>query len=321
MPRVVDLDAAFQVPRLCKDGAGGLGPAQRVERPADIPPEAQHYLNHRRYMVDKRYYGFHPGATSAPPPVATTVDPLDPNCYLLREVEDLQIGNLLFFTRTFGNIPLPWVEPGSSNVALPGLQDPETLASAKTITACSANNYGDVQTLTSNDHGYSAGDRVLINLRLEANITGKNNDVLYSFNAYYPVLAATTNTFDVALGPIVGHSTTILGPASAYKLSGYPLRLPRNRFVPTAIEHAYFLPGVSPGIEAVEDIPLLQAFTTNRGSESADWPENTLSDATVPTAAEYWALMQSRTRLILDCTLAVRLGPLIDRRTVKYAAQ
>lgn len=316
-----DLSTAYRTPRLVADGAGGLGPAQRIERPPEVPPEAQWYLRLRRYMVDKRYYGHQPGAPTRPPPRGSLPDPEDPNCWNLDEVNDAEFDNLLFFTRVYSSIPRSWTETGSTNVALPAFDDPETLAAAKTITAITANNASDRQTLTSSAHGYSAGEIAFLNLAFIGVVRNGPNKA-YHIATNLPVLSTTTDTFDANLGPIVGYKVNVLGPATAQKLTGYPLRPIRNRFVPTTVQHDYFLPGITHGIRTRDDIPLLQQFTIQRGpSNGDDWPDNTLNASTIPTAAQYWAAMQARTRLILDSTLVdVRL-PLIDRRTISYAAQ
>lgn len=320
-PATVSLPAAFQVPRRCADGAGGLGPANRIERPSALPPEAGYVLYHRRYMVDKRTYGTHPGVLTTPPPLGTVADPVDPNAWNLVEVQDAEYDNLLFFTRTYGTIPQPWFSTSSSNVALPAFSDPETLAAAKTISAVTVNNAGDRQTLTSTAHGYSAGDILFLNLAFIGRVRGKNNDQYYHFTGNYPVLSVTTDAFDLNLGPIQGWKVTTPSPATAQKLTGYPLRTIVNRFVPTRVQHDYFLPGITRGIRSDADIPLLPPFTINRGTEADDFAANTLTALTIPTAAQYWSNIQTRTRLTLDCTLQPLLGPLLDRQTLTYAAQ
>lgn len=320
----IDVPTKFATPKRARDGAGGLGPANTIERPDGFPPEANFYLRHRRYIVDKRYYGHHPGATTRPPLRGTLADPEDPNCWLLNEVVDLQAENLLFFTRTFGSIPRSWSEIGSTNVALPAFDDGETLAAAKTITACTANTGSARQTLTSTAHGYSANDRIALNLRCYENRRPGLRDFRHHFTGAFTILSVTTDTFDINLATFRSGATNIVveSPATAQKLTGYTKRPIRNRFVPSRTDHDYFLPGISLGILTPEDIPLAQAFTIQRGSTNGDdWPDNTLNASTIPTDAQYWSSIENRTRLILDCTLVPVLGPLIDRRTISYAAQ
>lgn len=321
MSNFIDLPAAFATPTRAADGAGGLEEAQRIERPPEFPPEAEFYLRHARYMVDKRYYGHHAGATTKPPRLGTITHPKDPNAWLLREFNEREFGNLLFFTRTFGPIPRSWSEVISTNVALPAFNDGETLAAAKTITACTANTAGTRQTLTSTAHGYSANDRVFINLRVYDNRRPGLRDYRYHISAPFTVLAVTTDTFDVNLRRFQGTNVVVESPATAQKITGYTARPIRNRFVAARIDHDYFLPGISLGVLTPEDIPLEQPFVIQRGSEADGWADNTLSANTIPTDAQYWASIENRTRLVLDCSIASIMGPLLDRRTTSYAAQ
>lgn len=325
MPSTVDLPTAYQTPRRCADGAGGLGPASRIERPSEFPPEAEHYRLHVRYMVDKRYYGHHPGATTTPPLRGTTAHPTDPNAWLLDEVIDSEVDNLQFFTRIFGNIPKSWQEISSANVQIPAIDYSETLGSATTITAGTflLSTYSLQQTLTAASHGAIAGDRVFLNLRLrwfgsliEKHISGT-----------FAVSAADTNTFTVPIGPLGVPPTANLtawvvqSPATVQVITGYPARSVRDRFVPVTIDHDYFLPGISVGVNSPDDIVLATAFQVQRGTEAAGYAANTISANTIPTAAQYWASITNRAKLVLDCALAPVLGPLLDRRTTSYTAQ
>lgn len=325
MSNTRNLAAAFAAPRLCADGAGGLGPAQVIERPEDFPPEAAHYRIHRRYMVDKRYYGHQPGARMRPPLRGTMTDPYDPNCWLLTERNDAEFDNLLFFTRTFGNLPRAWTRPGNSNVALPAIDTGPELASAATITAVARVSTG-AQFTTSGSHGYSPGDRVQINVRyqltyrygLETRLTG--DDITITGN--FELLTASGTTFVVPNIPVVSNNNSVVfGTAQKFN-SGYPTRPVRNLFVTTAVERTYFILGVSPGIQTWQDIPLAQPFAVEKGTEDpAEWPDNTLSANTVPTAAQYWAMIQARSGLVHESGLEEVLGALICRRTSYWNAQ
>lgn len=307
----------------------------RTYLPTSLPQVPGHRILLCRYQVDRRHWG--PGRRNPPLPLGTA-HPDAPDLYCVQsDTIERQIDNVLWFTRLFASIPDSWDSSASAVLPLPAFDAAPTYATATTITATRLlDRRLGTWRLTAASHGLTAGDIAHISLRVSVptstswfgaglaslNYTGTAQA---AWSADYQIRAHTSDTVDVTLGPasdafgVISQITLVFG--SIRKLTAGLTRRPETtRNVPITIRRDYFLPGLTDSIPTREAIPLPAPFAIQAGTQDP-FEENTLTASTVPTAAQYRAMIDSRTALVLESTLEDYLGPILCRRTASYLAQ
>lgn len=284
-----------------------------------LPKVPGHYTLTRRYAVDLRSYA----------PLALDTPDLEfPEAVLVAEKPEEQADNLLTFFRLYATIPDTWAQASSAIVDIPGIQAAPTFAAATTITATTTRNT-DVQTLTAASHGLTAGDRVFLSVSFLGTCPAGGSSKWFHRSGDFAVISApSANTFKVAVGPFrmdngaaIMAVSSITGSVKEYT-AGYPRRTVRTMALPVTIERAYILPGVTLGAPSRKDIALPQPFTIELGTEDADtFPANTVGAGTLPTAAQFWDLVQRRSDLVASVELEEYLGNILCRKTTYWTAR
>jgi hypothetical protein len=284
-----------------------------------LPKVPGHFTIQRRYAVDLRSYV---------PLALDTPDVEFPEAFLVAEKPEEQVDNLLTFSRLYATIPPAWAQASSAIVDIPGISATPTFAAATSITATTTRN-SDVQTLTAASHGLTAGDRVFLYVGFLGTCPAGGSSKWFLRSGDFSVISApSSSTFKVALGPFrmdngapIQAVTNLSGSVKEYT-AGYPRRTVRTMALPVTIERAYVLPGVTLGAPSRKDIALPQPFTIELGTEDAGtFPANTVGAATLPTAAQFWDLVQRRADLIASVELEEYLGNILCRKTTYWTAR
>ena len=209
-----------------------------------------------------------------------TVHPDDSDLYLVAEspLTDLG-GGLAMFTRTYAKIPDQRVDYESFAFTFPGLSPggiytPHLLNPTGTVASGQT-------TLTSQDaHGLVVGDEVFIKYATSMLVNDASSSFLQLIQTrkFTVAVVPTTTTFKV---------TEVLGisPQFYYVVKASASRKPLSKTVMSKVVYDYFLPGVSVGIDDVDDIPILEQFSVESGD--GELSVDTVSEASDPTQAEY----------------------------------
>jgi hypothetical protein len=321
------LDSGFQLAREIEGSRVLTTPLERVP---------SHRVMRARYAVDARHWG--PCRLNDPAAALLRRHPEYPDlvCVVGDQVER-HVDDLLIFSRTYASIPASWAQVSSAVLRLPGFNQAPTYAAAKTITAVSTRNFGNIFRLSISAHGYSAGDNIHVQLVLEVpggegrgqNLAGSKPPVpvRQGWNQSATIRAVTTDTLDIALSPYQlttrpAFAATIITGSVRKITAGFEKRTVTTRAVTTTIRRDYFLPGVTAAVPIAGLIPLSTPFAIEQGTETDEnFQDNTLTGSTIPTATQYRAMIDSSTQLVLECSLEDYLGPIICRKTVSYLAQ
>ncbi len=232
-----------------------------------------------------------------------TADTLHEDAYLVSEspLQDLGLG-IVRWTRRFSRVPASRVEFESYAHTVPGIT-PDPFLILRPIT--SGSNSGSVTTITTNTaHGYIAGDTVVITYSVL--ISG----ALYARNVKRAVIATpTATTFTVAL--IAEPVAPVYG--IVYKFQ--PGRRPFATEVLSYLHFDYYLPGVTPGIAAVADIPLLNPTPI---LDQAGDRTDSYASYTNPTLADYRALVAGGTQIVVEPPSLKRWQGNIYERVTRY---
>lgn len=232
-----------------------------------------------------------------------TVHDVESSAYLVDEQVDEKSPAFVYFRRLFATIPASHTERTSGTWSFPGFTASGGLEAGKTITA----HNDSTQAFTVAAHGYSNGDTVIYKIRQES-LFGR----VYNSQGTTTISSVTTDTFildGVKLNALPFDSGTVLRSSIPV-----PARDPFTSQVDVALEMDYFLPGVTSGITTVDDITLTQTF---RPLDAAGDTTDTLSATTIPTAAEYFAMVTSGEFIPVECDLERYLGN-IYRRVTRY---
>lgn len=321
-----NLPASFATPIPCADGAGGLGPGLVFDRP--LPHVPEHYTVRRRYQVDARYYARGNPAMGGVP--YDSPDPVYPDAFLVDEQPERQFDNLLFFYRLYATIPATWVTPGSAVVTVPGMFQTPTLAASISATGFSGGPWANsgVQVLTTSAaHGLSIGTRVSVNISFTLRDFSRGANQAFTIHGDYNVAGGSGTDLHLPLGPLSVYGQpadaviSFSGAVIPYT-AGYPIRRPKTRNLPVFVERTYYLPGVSPGVSSIADIVFPQIFSIDIASVAdPDFPDNTVGEFTVPTAAQYWASVAAGAGLVLEAPLEIYLGNIVAVRKATWIAQ
>jgi hypothetical protein len=230
----------------------------------------------------------------------------DPDYYLVQETPAEYVGNgIVKFSRAHYQIPQSYKTWETYSYTVPGI-DMEDSVRIFSITA--AANVGGVTRIThSSPAPFEVDDSVVIAYWALSTFEG----IHYNRQVSRIVLAVPSATqVDVALivdsYPISSYSTI--------RHSDYN-RDPRQMIVLSTLQHDFFLPGVSAGINDVADIPILQPLLIFgvEGNLTDSFAANS-----TPTIDEYRAMVESKQMLVAEPSSLTPLRGNIYQRTTRY---
>ena len=237
-------------------------------------------------------------------------------------------GALLEFDRQFATIPATnEVYPGTEFFTFPGLPYQQGSAAV----SCSSTSYtsGIQTTTTKTNHGLSAGDRFRMNVFLSYYQLINGNDILITYDSITIYDTAITGTSGTTLKSNVKigqgyytENTTAYSPTARMDIQIYPnavaSRDAKELSANTKIINDYYLPGVSPDINNVNDIFIEQKFqpvNANTGS-----PRENLSNSSIPSSDQYRASISNNDYITKDCAIQRYKGNIYVRKTKKIVA-
>jgi hypothetical protein len=228
-----------------------------------------------------------------------TAHAVETSAYLVDEQPLSRSPAFTYFRRLYSTIPASHVEPGSDAWSFPGFSQSVALGTQKTITAYNFS----TRVFTSAGHGFSDGAIVRVFIKTT------QGGIIWTQSATGTIDNPTTDTFEID-GIYPSGTSFASGTAQTISPARDSVTLPAD--ARTIFD--YFLPGVSSGITTVEDIPKVSAFgiVTSTGQIT-----DTLSETSVPTLAQYQALVTGAEFIPIECFIERYLGN-IYRRVTRY---
>lgn len=256
------------------------------------------------FIFRQKYYQL---ASQFIPTPLDDAHPTEQGFYLVAEdgIQPVQQSGVIEFHRTYSKIPEPrqvavgysWYRPAFSSSSPPGAA------------------------LTINSAAVTNGNHVL-SLAAATNLA-VDDLVLIQYNEFLPGVGTRTQTQRRAIKALAGNDITVNLIAVAGTITQWltvrevsPSRDATTISVPSEVEYDYFLPGVSPGITTVADIPRYDAF---EGLASDGGFTNTLTETTEPTVAQYLTKIGNSERIIVESSTLKRWRGNIFERAVRYA--
>jgi hypothetical protein len=253
----------------------------------------------------------------------------DTNAYFVGDFNHRVIdGALLEFDRQFATIPATNEDyPGTEFFTFPGLPYQQGSAAV----SCSSVSYsGGIQTINAKtNHGLSPGDQFRINIFISYYqlINGSVNIITYDSIAVYDTAISGTSGTTLKSTVKIGQgnyteNTTAYSPTARIEIQLYPDAVASRSAIElsanTKIINDYFLPGVSPDINNVNDIFIEQKFQPVTASTGAFVED--LSAGTIPSANQYKASINNNDYITKDCAIQQYKGNIYVRKTKKIVA-
>lgn len=230
--------------------------------------------------------------------------------YLIGESPHQPIGNgIIKWTRLYAKVPAARSDYESFSAQLPGLTN-GAANSFKLI----ANHQGTNVTVggaaltqfqTTTAHGFIVGDVVAIAFNLSIfDVQEQNTFVLRSV-----VSTASATEFKVA---VIFPTNP---PYYTYAAKSSMGRSPFTKVVRSRLDRVYYLPGITPGIATVADIPILDpGLITDQFGQIT----NTYNSLTTPDQNTYLADVLAKTWVVIEASILRRWKGNILEKTTRY---
>lgn len=243
-------------------------------------------------------------ASSFTPTALDEPHPSEVGFYLVEEnnIQPVQESGVLEFFRTYSKVPSPrrtsigysWYRPAFSTASPPGAA------------------------LTINSAAVTAGSHVLT---LSAVTDLAVDDLLLiQYNEFQSGIGTRTQTVRRSITAINGNDVTVNLITAGGTITSWltarevsPSRDATTISVASEVEYAYFLPGVTPGIDTPRDIPRADAF---EALSSDGGFTNTLTETTEPTVKEFLTKIGNSEMVVVEgSTLKRWRGNIFERAT------
>lgn len=227
-------------------------------------------------------------------------------------------GGMISFTRTFANIPQPIkVSSGSAFVTFPGL-NPGTVTPGAELTVTSLqreNIFLGVNITTSTSNNLTAGDIVYVNISFKVG----QDPFIHNIAGQYAVIKTNgPNTFRIDPGFYWSSYTSLqlVGNPTVTPLE--TTREPVSINVNTSTRYDYYLPGVTSGINNVEDLSVPAPFLAvdiNTGKPAQTLITLSGVDQTSPGVNDYVDMIKNKHNIIIESSLGEWAGNILVMKT------
>jgi hypothetical protein len=217
-----------------------------------------------------------------------------------------QCDNVVRWTRTYARIPSMRLDGESYSWTLPGIAV-EAIYGQVSINNSAVTTVGAYTRITTlQDHKLTVGAFVQI-------------AITSSFGGLLQQTAVVRRVVRAVLGPLTFDVDIVLdfGPApffiSVQKIDGG--RDPITRVVPSMLQFDYYLPGVSPHVGSMKEIPILfpNVITDGFGKET-----NTYAAGTAPSKATYLADVAAKSWIVAEASVLRRWKGNIYERVTRF---
>lgn len=230
--------------------------------------------------------------------------PSSPTFYLVDETNFTdERGGLLSWDRVYARVPTQWSEPEEFAFTYPGYVVPIVVGTSFPVTAITAS--GSNYVLTTTATGISANDQVYFS------VTYTRGGLPYSAAMFQKAVAASSGN-SVTIAGVLPGSGAFASEAGTIRKSNPGRITQRSLIVGSRVIHDYAFSTV-PSLDAV--LPLVNQFTPvdATGYEAAYL---STGSATIPTSAEYAAMINGNSELVGETSARRRfLGNIYVRST------
>lgn len=220
-------------------------------------------------------------------------------------------GVIRSFDRRFAKIPIDRDDIFTGTVAYPypGIAATSTDGTERTITAASNAVVSGVNYTT-----LTCTNTAVIGEVIYVALTTTTGGSTFAVNNYYRVLTGTTGSAIKIQAVPVG---TTFGAGTVTELTIQPTG---QKTIPTGSnsDFSYYLPGVTVGITVPADVTETATFTATSGFTGE--AVSTLSETTIPTSAEYAAMIDDGDYIVAESNVDKWFGNIIQKQDVKVRA-
>lgn len=234
--------------------------------------------------------------------------PADTSAFFVGDTGHTREGALVYFTRTFANIPKSITRPsGSEFYTFPGIDRDFVATGTYAITAMApATGSKGVVFTTATAHGFIA-DR---EIHLLLSYTEGNDPFINQLSGEFIVDSVPSDTtFVVDIGKYWNEQVVLDVVDGSAKIESL-IRDPLSLNVPTQTRYEYMLPGVTFGINSYTDItvpPSFKAINTSTG-----YPVDTLTQTTTrPTYLYYNTMRREQRHIVIESSLSEWAGNIL----------
>lgn len=268
-------------------------------RSKPIPLDTTHFILTEEALVRKAEYS---------PTALNTTDSELNTAYLVSNDITEEQGDGVWTRRIYSSIPANRTEQiGSYSYTFPGLE------SGSSTSYAVSSSTGTVPTgpyvLTIGSHPFVTGNKILVTLKSVA-VTSSGQTLTLNTSAVGAISAYTGTTVTVML-----HFNYYVGGTVTFQTVRLFLRGDGQITIPSPAYkfYEYFLPGVTAGITTATDIVPNQVFTPF-DSSTGNYV-TALTAYTVPSSAEYLAMIAARDYIIVESVVEQYLGNILCRKT------
>lgn len=250
------------------------------------------FLFEQDYVIERA--SFSPLALDTPHPDI-------PDAYLVEETpwEDIG-GNVVKWTRVYSKIPAAWRDYESFAWTIPGLGAPGSAYAVRSVTGQSLSG-GTHTVTTASTVGGSTGNLVTITY----NVTDNGGTVTRRILREITAGGTTSTSFDA----VVDIATPSYQTIQRVDIG----RDARTEVVSSTIFREYFLPGVTPNVDNVEDIPILRPDVI---LDSSGFQTDAYGTTTTPARVDYIAQLGSL--IVAEASNLTRWRGNIFERATRY---
>ena len=248
----------------------------------------------------------------------------DSNAYFVGDTGHTAVDGMIEFQRTFANIPKNTRVPtGSESYSFPGWTEPgfsilgwsstfENSSRQRGITDMTYRWPSTMATITTDrGHLLTSSDSVFINLSYRVS----GDPEAYRVSSWFTVLSVPTdNTLQIDLGRFFANQQLITVIGGVLRSSTLDTRAGTSKNSPTITQNVYILPGITPGVDTIDDLRLPPVFSIMDIKTGA--AASVASEDTLPTKSEYKSMIANREQIIIESSMEKWMGNII-KQTVK----
>ena len=234
-----------------------------------------------------------------------SIHPTEAGFYLVEETPPQ--GDAVFrWLRTYAKIPEPRSISEAYQFYRPAFEGGTAAGAVQSIAGTPTNINNTTEITMASGHTLEVGDSVEVVYTVYIPGVGQQSRTIYR-----TVLAVASPDLTVDL---ITDANVIISWGTVQAVD--PDRSSKSVLAATEVEYSYVLPGVTPGIQTVDDITIIHAF---EGRGSSGGLTNSLSSTTSPTSGTYQNWIGSRTRIVMEGTTIRRwLGSNIREVSTRY---